>query len=295
MADATGKPLVTFYVIAYNQARFIREAVEGALAQTYSPLEIVLSDDCSTDGTFEIMREIAAGYTGPHALILNRNACNLGLSEHVNRIHELASGELVIAADGDDISSSVRTERCVEAWLKHGKPAALYSSMCCIDADGRTLPTKGDEWFAWCLPVEGETPAARLLRYSREGSPRLISCSSAWTKELWDVFGPLPPNLWFEDDIITLRAWLFDRVVFIPEPLVKYREHDSNLFNRVRVPLTTLKARLEAEHATRTEARRRRECLRSYSPDLELAVCRAWITQSLCEQIKAKIDARCDL
>ena len=47
MADGTGRPLVTFYVIAYNQSRFVREAVESALAQTYSPLEILLSDDCS--------------------------------------------------------------------------------------------------------------------------------------------------------------------------------------------------------------------------------------------------------
>ena len=253
----------------------------------------MLSDDCSTDGTFEIMRDTVARYTGPHSVILNRNACNLGLSGHVNRIHELASGEVIIASDGDDISSPARAKCCVDAWLKHGKPAALYSSVSCIDADGRALPRNGAEWFAQCLPLESETPGARLLRYSREGRPRLVSCSAAWTKEMFDVFGPLSPNLWFEDDVITLRAWLFDRVVFIPEPLVKYREHDSNLVNRVRVPLTTLKARQEAEQAKRTEARRRRESLQSYIPDLEFAVRRGWITQSLCEQVKQQVEAQC--
>lgn len=51
------KPLISYVVTAYNIERFVREAVECAFAQTYSPLEIVLSDDCSSDRTFEIMKK----------------------------------------------------------------------------------------------------------------------------------------------------------------------------------------------------------------------------------------------
>ena len=51
MTDTTEPPRVTLAVIAYNQERFIREAIEGAFAQTYQPLEIILSDDCSSDRT----------------------------------------------------------------------------------------------------------------------------------------------------------------------------------------------------------------------------------------------------
>ena len=73
MQPHRNKPLVTFIVISYNQEAFIRDGVEGAFSQTYSPLEIVLSDDCSRDRTFEIMQELAAAYRGPHRVILNRN------------------------------------------------------------------------------------------------------------------------------------------------------------------------------------------------------------------------------
>ena len=76
MTNSTEKPLITFALFAYNQERFIREAVEGAFSQTYSPLEIILSDDCSPDRTFEIMKEMAAEYTGPHTIVLNRNEKN---------------------------------------------------------------------------------------------------------------------------------------------------------------------------------------------------------------------------
>jgi glycosyltransferase involved in cell wall biosynthesis len=58
--NPTDRSLVTFALFAYNQEKYIREAVEGALAQTYEPLEIILSDDCSSDRTFETMREMAA-------------------------------------------------------------------------------------------------------------------------------------------------------------------------------------------------------------------------------------------
>ena len=74
MTDSTAslqdRPLVTFALFAYNQEKYIREAVEGTFSQTYEPLEIILSDDCSSDRTFEIMEEMAATYDGPHATLL---------------------------------------------------------------------------------------------------------------------------------------------------------------------------------------------------------------------------------
>jgi glycosyltransferase involved in cell wall biosynthesis len=296
MADVSERPLVTFYVMAYNQSRFIRKAVESALWQTCSPIEILLSDDCSTDDTFEIMRETAKGYSGPHRVVLNRNERNLGLSEHLNRILELATGELIIASDGDDVSSTERTERCVEAWLKNGKPAALASSVSCIDAAGNASKTKdGLQWFEQLLPTGNEARTESLLRFSKEGSPRLVSCSAAWTKGMCDAFGPLPPGIWYEDDVLTLRALLFDRIVAIPEALVSYREHDSNLFNRVYVSLTTPHARQRAELATSTEAQRRRETLLSCEGDLDLAVRQRWITRALCEELKRQMETRCAL
>jgi glycosyltransferase involved in cell wall biosynthesis len=291
MTDDCRRPLVTFYVIAYNQARFVREAVEGALAQTYSPTEIVLSDDCSTDGTFEIIQEVVKGYAGPHKVILNRNNRNLGLSEHLNRIMELATGELIVASDGDDVSNPQRTERCVKAWLRNGKPGALFSSVSCIDAAGNPSKTKnGDQWFAQFLPAANETPSARLVRFSKQGSPRLVTCSAAWTKELFDAFGPLPAGLWFEDDVMTLRALLFDRIVFVQEATVLYREHESNLFNRIKHPLTTLHARRDAEQATRIYAQRRKETLLGYLPDVSLASRQKWITRPLSEELKRRVE-----
>ena len=58
--DSTEGPLVSFCVKCYNQERYIGEALEGAFAQTYRPLEIVISDDASTDRSWEIITEAVA-------------------------------------------------------------------------------------------------------------------------------------------------------------------------------------------------------------------------------------------
>jgi hypothetical protein len=111
---------------------------------------------------------------------------------------------------------------------------------------------------------------------------------------LFRVFGPLP-EVWFEDDLVTLRAWLLDRIVFIPEALVRYREHESNMVNRVATPLTTSHARRQAEEAMRIETQRRRESLLSYVPDLELALRRRWITRPVYDDLTEHVATRCAL
>ena len=70
-------PLITFALLAYNQESYIREAVEGAFAQNYSPLEIILSDDYSTDKTYEIMKDLVDEYKGFHIIKINRNGISV--------------------------------------------------------------------------------------------------------------------------------------------------------------------------------------------------------------------------
>jgi glycosyltransferase involved in cell wall biosynthesis len=110
MPESSQKPLLTFAVAGFNQEAFVEEAVKGAFSQTYSPLELILSDDCSQDRTFEIMREMAAVYRGPHRVILNRNPARRSIGGHINRIVELSKGELIITAAGDDISLPERAQ-----------------------------------------------------------------------------------------------------------------------------------------------------------------------------------------
>src|SRR5215475_13066302 len=135
---ATGdRPLLTFAVASFNQERFIREAVEGAFSQTYSPLELVLSDDCSDDRTFEIICEMAKAYRGPHRVVLNRNPVRRSIGGHINRILEISRGELIVAAAGDDVSLPHRAQATYEAWEASGRKAtSIHARIIQIDERG---------------------------------------------------------------------------------------------------------------------------------------------------------------
>lgn len=207
-------PLVTFALFAYNQEKYIHEAIAGAFAQTYSPLEIILSDDGSSDRTFEIMREMAEAYRGPHAVKLNRNIVNLGLIDHINKIFEMASGDLIVAAAGDDISLPSRTSRLVDAYGETGGNAMLlHSSVSKIDENGENLGVLQP-------PVITEKMNLDKIALS---SALYIGATGAWNKNLYHDFGPLKFKQAYEDLTLGFRAALSNSMVYIDEPLVKYR------------------------------------------------------------------------
>lgn len=221
------KPLISFIVSCYNQEAFIREAVEGAFAQTYSPMEIIISDDCSSDGTFDVVQAMAAEYQGPHTVRINRNATNLGIGGNVNRLMELSRGELIVLADGDDISLPSRTEVMVQAWEDCGrKPTSICSCYTTISEDGTEQGPGG-------LRGSADDPATyRELRgdlgeFMATRRPTICGCAHAWTPELFRYFGPLRADL--EDLVLSFRSLAIGQMIYVHQPLVKYRRHGSNV------------------------------------------------------------------
>ena len=212
--SAAGRPLVTQFLYGYRQERTIRAAIEGVLAQTYQPLEIVLSDDCSPDGTFAVMEEMAAAYRGPHRIVLNRNPRNLRIAGHVERIMEIASGAFIVESAGDDISLPTRTERLVEAWLASGRRVhAVHSEKQDIDADGTLLP------FAPRADILADVAPLAMLRRKHV----LIGATLGWSRAAYARFGPISDVAAFHDYPLALRALLLGGVAYVPEPLVLYR------------------------------------------------------------------------
>lgn len=120
MTEETKYPLVTFALVSYNQEKHIREAVEAALAQDYPNLEIILSDDCSKDGTFEIIKDLASAYAGAHQVVVRQSPTNRGLGRHFQDVVQVAKGDFLVAAAGDDISLPSRTRLMVDLMRREG-------------------------------------------------------------------------------------------------------------------------------------------------------------------------------
>jgi glycosyltransferase involved in cell wall biosynthesis len=212
--DADARPWVTVLLIAYNQQGTVGQAIAGALAQTYSPLEIIVSDDASSDGTFAAMGAALAGYAGPHEVLLNRNPVNLGIGAHLSHLVGLSRGELLFVAAGDDISLPRRCERVVEAWLASGRKVDLIASALeDIDEQGRSQAVIAPSDLA------NYRSAADWLNHP----PFVVGAAQAWTRRVFDRFGPLPPGVVAEDLLMVFRAIVSGGALTLPEPLVRYR------------------------------------------------------------------------
>lgn len=208
------RPLVSILLITYRQRDTVGDALRGALAQTWQPLEIIASDDASGDGTWEALCAAAQGYAGPHRLLLNRNETNLGIGAHLSLLAQRAQGELLVVAAGDDVSLPQRVQRIVEAWLAHSRrPDVIASALADIDAEGR---------------VHGEIVPSDLARYTSLAQwaaepPHVVGAAQAWTKRLFERFGPLPEGTVAEDLVMVFRAIGSGGAITLREPLVQYR------------------------------------------------------------------------
>ena len=226
------RPLVTFALLAYNQEVFIREAIEGALSQTYTPLEIILSDDCSNDRTFQEMQEMVDLYNGQHQVILNRNEKNIGIASHVNEIFNMSNGEFIILAAGDDISTPQRTEIFYNYWIKFDKPSVLQSNYVDIDINGNLLQSlhnnnSGSEGINYIA-----SNYRNLVEHVYNMQIKIVGCSAAYSRDVVEKFGPLNNDIIQEDNVFAFRGLLTNGILKIPEVLVKYRKHENNIYNK---------------------------------------------------------------
>jgi glycosyltransferase involved in cell wall biosynthesis len=224
MSGMPEKPVITFILVTYNQEKYIREAVAAAFAQTYSPLEIILSDDCSLDHTFEIMQEMAATYQGPHKIILNRNPKNLRLCGNFNKALELSQGELIVGAAGDDISLPQRCSRLAEEWLKPGR---RWHSIC---SNAEVIDEAGNRYGRY-QNWESYREIASVDEILATGIVGIAGCTHAFSRQTYEVFGPLDEKAFGEDEMIGFRSLILGGACWIPDRLILYRRHSENLFN----------------------------------------------------------------
>lgn len=123
------KPFISVIMSVYNGERFLREAVESIINQTYDNFEFLIIDDCSTDNSYSILTEISAS---DGRLKILHNEKNMGLTACLNILLKKAAGELIARMDCDDVSFSERFE----------KQAACFESgdydivgCCCFETD----------------------------------------------------------------------------------------------------------------------------------------------------------------
>lgn len=128
--------LISVLLPVYNVASFVEEALLSICNQSYKNLEIIVIDDCSTDNTFEIVKNLA---TTDSRIKLYRNQENIKLVATLNKGLNYVTGEYIVRMDGDDISMPDRIERMFSYLNNHPTCSLVSTQVITIDENGSEL------------------------------------------------------------------------------------------------------------------------------------------------------------
>lgn len=205
MADPTVSVLMT----AYNRERYIAEAIESVLAQTFRDFELVVVDDSSKDKTVEIARQ----YASEPRMHLHVNEKNLGDYPNRNRAAGLARGRYLKYLDSDDMMYP----HCLEIMVHQ---MDLFPEAALAFTKGI-----GSEWYGWLYPVAFSPAEAYRLEYLGCGALDYGPTFSMLRRETFLHLGGFQTERMTSDVECSLRLARQSHVLYLTPGLVFYRSH----------------------------------------------------------------------
>ncbi len=212
-------PLVSIVINNFNYGRFLQQSIDSALAQTHSRTEVIVVDDCSTDGSREIIQ--ARGDTVVPVL----RATNGGQGAAINDGFRAVQGEIVIFLDADDYLYPEAARRVAEHW-KRGTSKLQYR-LHIVDAEGRKIALHPPPDVA--LHTGDVTP--RLTAVGRYPCP--VTSGNAWSAAVLKRILPVPEDEFrlCADGYLVTVAPFHGPVISLDEPLGAYRVHGANAWS----------------------------------------------------------------
>lgn len=235
------KPLVSVVMSVYNGERYLREAIESTLKQTFKDFEFLIINDGSTDSTVEILK----GYKDPRIKIIN-NKKNIGLTKSLNKGLRIARGEYIARQDADDVSAPERLEKEINFLEKHRDYAVVGTFVKILNEDSEVIGL-----------LDRLTEDNQIRE--RFGTDNCITHGSAVIRKkcLLDVGFYDESIVRAQDYELWLRLSEKYRLANIPEYLYMWREHDENIEakhvgeQKISVILAMVKHKFSIiEHAT---------------------------------------------
>jgi glycosyltransferase involved in cell wall biosynthesis len=220
-------PLVTVIATCFNHERFVIESLESIRAQTYPNIELIIADDCSTDGSVQLIREWLERTGTNCTLVLHTE--NQGVCATRNETLSRARGEYVSTVSTDDTwfpeKIAVQAEQMARSAPSVG---VLYGDAYQVDVDGNPLPVM---YFERSRPFRtyDEPPEGNVFEQLLEVN-FVPAMTTMIRRECLEAVGPYDESLLYEDWDMWLRLARRYEFGFTPYVGARYRVHSSSLW-----------------------------------------------------------------
>jgi glycosyltransferase involved in cell wall biosynthesis len=219
--------LLTAVTLCYNHERFVAEALESVRAQGRDDIQLVVVDDCSTDGSVRAVRDWIARTGFPCELVVHES--NMGLVPSVNDAIRRARGELVAFVTADDRWLPGRVQRHAEAFARLPEDyAVVYGDAAIIDESGERTAASFIARHRGSAPAPDGDVFRDLLGGNFIPVPAATIRRSAYA-----AVGAYDESLAFEDYDMWLRLAARHRFAFVPGVVAEYRVLGDSLSRRL--------------------------------------------------------------
>lgn len=205
-------PLISILLCTYNGAEYLEEQIQSILNQTYTNIEVIISDDASKDETIEIIKK----YSSNAKFIINLNPTNVGLNKNIELAAALSNGYFICFSDQDDIWLPEKIEHLYNAIDNY---SLIYSDSILIDAKGNYL-NKNLSDFRKLQDVFDSKG------FSVDNA--VSGHSMMATKETMKWALPIPEGH-FYDWWIAVQASNLNGIKYLDKKLTLYRQHTKNI------------------------------------------------------------------
>ncbi|HSA07339.1 MAG TPA: glycosyltransferase family 2 protein [Candidatus Gastranaerophilales bacterium] len=205
--------LISIAIATYNGEKFLREQLDSIYNQTYKNIEVIVCDDCSTDGTVKILEE----YSQKYGLKYYINEKNLGLNKNFEKVLKLCNGEYIAISDQDDIWLP---QKLAILMNEIGNATLIHCDSSIINQNGEILYISGKEKAKvkdLCLNSDKHTAMVSFV----------AGHSMIFHKNSLAYALPLP----YKEDYdrwIPIVASKMNGIKYVDQPLVLHRHHQTN-------------------------------------------------------------------
>jgi len=213
-------PEVCIGIPVYNGEKYVRATIESALAQDFSDLEVVISDNASTDGTAEICREFAA--RDPRVRYVHHTE-HVGVADSFSRTFSLARSPYFKWAAADDVSHPTFVRKALAVLEEHPGAVCCYSEAAVVDSEGRRV--RDDDFM---LDLSVPSPGLRFARVVFAPIKRHAGHEQygLLRSEAVRRAGAMSTHV-YGDRVLLVRLALQGPMLRIPEVLFFNRDHDG--------------------------------------------------------------------
>ena len=213
---------ISVALCTYNGERFLARQLASIQQQTISPFELVVCDDCSTDGTVQIVREFAASVSFPVHLASNEH--NIGFVANFERAIGLCQGDLIALSDQDDIWYPTRLERSQQEFAAHAEAGLVFSDADVMNDQDEITGTR--LWTNYGFTGQRKQ---RLLQgdYTVLLGPRFVTGATVMFRSSLRANCLPVGSGWLHDEWIVANAAAATELRAIETPLIRYRQHAS--------------------------------------------------------------------